>query len=469
MPFEVTKLGEQPKGKFEVTKLGSGESTAQEHEGWGPYIGRNVAQLVTTTPYSLVRSGLGIGNLINAALQDLPMPEGAREFLLKEQQSNIPTVAQARQEAAAYLPKFATEMKPGDEWIQQGVPLAAATAISPIMAARQGMAVLPAAVESILSTLGGIGGSQLGANVAQGIFPESKLAPELGGLAGGFGGGLAGRLVPGTGKSIMPSRALAPEKVLKEAKPEQKTLYGAAEQLAEGVAAKPTKLLETANKIEKRYGYGMAEKDIKDIDKLIGDIKAHTQSGENSPAGTLSLEEAKAFRREIGHRFKDVDTPTMKHNLDLLNKELKEFILKEGSSEHNALWTKAEKLTQNIGDLEKKIARTNNRPEWLKNVMRMSKLGAPTTVGSLLKLAGASSKLASGVGGLSLLAQKMFSEANYLRNISKRFPSSYNKYLDTVWHAIKSDSPKVILRLNNIAEELNEKMPFEEEKSIPAE
>ena len=461
MPFEVTKIGEQPTGKFEVTKLGEGQAPtpAEESEGWLPYIGRNVAQLATTTPYSLVRSGLGAGNLINAALQDIPMPESARQFLLQQQQENIPTFGQAREEVAAYLPKFATEMKPQDYWIQTLGPQAL------IAGATGGLSSLPAVAETALSTMGALGGSQLGGQALQGLFPESKLAPELGSLAGGFGGGMAGRMIPGTGESIMPSKALKPEKVLTEAKPEQRSLYGAAEQLSEGVSAKPTNLLKTTNELEKNLGYGMAKEDVAEITNLIDDIRARTQSGEASPAGTLALEEAKAFRRNINDRFKGKLSPAMQHNLGVINKELKEFILKEGSQEHNSLWLKAEKLTQNIGDLEKKIAKAQNRPEWLNNVMKLTKVGVSPTIGYLTKLLGGSTQLATGIGGLSALAGKMFNEATYLREISKKFPTSYNKYLDTVWHAAKSDAPKMVMRLNDIAEEMNKKMPFEEDEN----
>ena len=460
MPFEVTKLGEQPAGGFEVTKLGTGQMSEQsqaqpeeESEGWLPYIGRNIAQLPTTA-YSLGRSYGGLGNIFNAALQDIPMPDKMREFLLAEQEKNVPTISQAHQQTVPYLPRVMTEQKPGDEWFQSLVPQAG------LMAATGGLSSLPAAAESILSTLGVLGGSQLGGNIAQTAFPESKLASEIGSIAGGLGGGLAGRLVPGTGKSIMPSRALAPEKVLAEAKPEQKGLYQAAEQLAENVSAAPTDLLKTTNDLEKNLGYGMEKEDVTKITNLIDDIKARTQSGEVSPAGTLSLEEAKAFRRNINDRFKDKLSPAMRHNLGIINKELKDFILKEGSEQHNKLWLKAENLTKNIGDFEKKLAKAKDRPEWLNNIMKLGKLGVSPTIGYVTHLFGASPALSAGVGGLSILARKMFNEATYLREISKKFPTSYNKYLDTIYHATKSDSPKVILRLNSLAEDLNKQMPL---------
>jgi len=325
-----------------------------------------------------------------------------------------------------------------------------------------GLKSVPAAAESLLSALGVYGGSQLGENIAQGAFPENKLAQAAGSIAGGFGGGLTSRFIPGTGKSIMPSRSLAPEKVLAQAKPEQSGLYNAAEKLSEGVAAKPNKLLGAIDDIKKRFGYGMAEKDVKDISKLVEDIEARTQSGVNSPAGTLSLEEAKAFRREINHRFKDINSPTMKHDMGLINNELKNFILKEGSPEHNELWLKGEKLTQNIGDLQTKLKKAATAPEWIKYAKGIGKYGITPTISGLSHFLGFSPTLAGGITGLSLTAGKIFNEVRYLREISKKFPTSYNKYLDTIYHAIKSDSPKVLLRLNDIADEMNKKMPFEE-------
>ena len=81
----------------------------------------------------------------------------------------------------------------------------------------------------------------------------------------------------------------------------------------------------------------------------------------------------------------------------------------------------------------------------------------------MLNIFGLPQVATGGVLGLSQIAHKIFNEARYLNEMSKKFPTSYNKYLDTVYHAMKSDSPKILLRLNAIADEMNKKMPFDEE------
>lgn len=208
MPFEVTKLGDKPTGKFEVTNLGTGQPAAQpdgeeESEGWLSYLGRNFIAKAPTYAYEAGRTGLGIGNLLQPLTRAL-LPESAKTLkgnitppkgALWGQSAEpvdmtrlLPFVsnATARQEASSVLPNVMTEQRQGDwfpEFIgSQAIPLALNA---------------PKSLADVMQTLAMYGGGHLASQgmgtIAPSITKNEDLQEFLEQSAGFAGGHYAGK------------------------------------------------------------------------------------------------------------------------------------------------------------------------------------------------------------------------------------------------------------------------------------
>jgi hypothetical protein len=205
MPFEVTKLGEQPSGRFEVTKFGEGTAPMQqaqpeEPEGWGGYLGRNLGAKLPTYGYEAVRTGLGAGNIAQPLARAMLPNRGIVQFNAEELRKNplfrntqpneqvdltrlLPFVGggTARQETASVLPKVMTEQRPEDWWpeflMSKAIPLALN---------------FPKSLPDVLQTLAMYGGGNLASNIMGSVAPSitknedlQEFLEQAAGLAGG--------------------------------------------------------------------------------------------------------------------------------------------------------------------------------------------------------------------------------------------------------------------------------------------
>jgi hypothetical protein len=389
---------------------------SQAFEGWPDYITRNAAQLMSTTPYALVRSAGGLGNAVEAALTELPIPEPIKGWLLENQRSQLPTIGQAKEHITQYAPQL--KERPGDEWVQSLIPQAA------LAYGTGGLSSGPA----LMRTLGMLGGSELG-----GALGEKALSglgmPRTGREAGSFIGGHYGEkgmqaLISGRTKALRPQE----EALAHEQYQQQKTAFekGEAERVAKEqaeVSAIHEPVLENARSVEKKATEAIpqaeeahaqdkkqriekARQDIVDYDKNIktkqqeqnaayteaqelrnGDAtasaepimdkaskankikgldaadqtavqKAMGQVDESIINGEMTLDQAIELQKYFnGQIYKPGASKNFKRAMAPIIGELNKFIEDVGGLEHHQAWSKAENLTKEISELNKNKAK----------------------------------------------------------------------------------------------------------------
>ena len=442
---------------------------ASTEESGLSYFGRNFIAKAPTYAYEAARTGFGLGNILQPlAHAIIPQPEWNQEGLSKLPYGKnaepvditrlLPFVSQstARQEAASVLPKVMTEQRQGDWWPEflggQAIPLAMNA---------------PKSLADAMQTLGMYGGGYLGGKLAGSYAPsvtENKdiqdVITQLGGIGGAKAGAIGAKFIPGK-QSMIPTKALAPEKLIETLREQQQPQYDTAIALEGDKLGDSTQLVKKLNGISRNLGLGMEESDKNAMARTLGDIESASING-------LSLEQAKTALHNVNARLYDHNTnDTLKPHLSKLNKALNEFILENGSAEHNKVWQKAQKTSQDIFGLETKIAESAKNKESLAGIFKESlkKYKLPIGFGTLAEMFGFGHKAAGIIGGLSNGARRIFMEGKYLHEVAHEHPDIFNKYIDTLLKVPKMDPAKAALRINNVAQSLEEYYPEEEETS----
>ena len=457
---------------FQPMPIASAES---HEENWPEYIGRNIAK-TPALAYELGRSGLGLGNLLEMALPAQPTPvsesdpnKAIYDYLANYQsgataglKSFLPSMEQANKEISQILPEYMTQHRPED-W-----PAEFALTELPLIAATGGLKSFPAFGRSALQSLGILGGSQLGATAGEALGEQVGM-PNLGrvggALGGGYLGGLGARAAIPTKSSLLPTKVMAPERIIEDLRIQQKPNYDAAVALEGNKTGNAAKFINTLNNVYEDIGLGMAKSDqtylrdmIKDIDNAIS-------------VGKMTLAQAKTAKRNINDQLYEhtVSNPVKKQLTKLIG-GLNEFIIENGSPEHNKFWQAAEQNTIDIKKFEKQIRHAKEAKESLPGIIKegMKKYSLPAGLGTMAKWFGFEPKIAAITGLLTRGAQRVFLEGKYLYRISQEHPRIYRKYIDTLSHAAKMDSPKVAARINDIAKDLDRYYGEEEiEKETP--
>ncbi len=445
-------------------------TSSQEPEGWGSYIGRNIAK-VPTLAYEMGRTGLGLGNLLDMALpeqqQATPISQDPNQALydyLANYRSGataglraaLPSTQQAHKEISAVLPEYMTQHRPED-W-----PAEFALTELPLIAATGGFKSIPAFGRSALQSLGILGGSQLGENIG-GTVGEKIGFPNLGrvggAVAGGHLGGMAARAITPGKTNIVPTKAMAPEKIIEELREQQRPNYEAAIALEGNKAGNATKLINILNDVNEDIGLGMAKSDQNYVRELIKDLDSASINGK------MTLAQAKTAKRNINDQLYEhtVSSPVKKQLTKIVG-GLNEFIAENGSPEHNKFWQQAEQNTRDIKKFENQIRRVKENKESLPSIIKegMRKFKMPVTLSALSKFLGFGNSVSAITGLLTEGARRLFLEGKYLYKISQEHPDIYNKYINTLANAHKIDASKVAMRLNDMAKKLDKDYPEEE-------
>lgn len=462
-----------PEDAFEGITNASNKAEQQlpgpEHqEGWGPWLKRNAMQSPTAL-YKFGRSGAGLGDLINYLFTPGNANVSANDpnkviydYLANYNagaRAGIGNQAQAQKEAEAIFPQSMTQFQPGD-WLSQNIiPEAAMIGLT------GGFGSLPALRSGIQSSIGAFGGGQLAEQGASLLPPEYeylKTPLKIGGQI--LGGGLGQGAFNAT-KSLLPSKRMSPQKVVHTLKKEQGPLYETAKKMEQAPKVPATKVSETINDITRNLeGYTSEQKRY--LTNMASDVNNVIERN-----GTISIPKAKSLRKRINNQIYDRDLATpVKGDLHAINNSLKDYILENSSAQHNKNWLRAEEATVQIKDLEKQIASSKSPITQL--TKEAIKYTPAASLGAALKMFGFSGKTGAIVGGLSALGHKLFTEKEYLNQLSSSSPKLYKEYLDIVKHAGTVETAKTAQRLNRWAEKANEELPIEAEAAsleIPSE
>jgi len=432
------------------------QAVEQSEETWPQYIGRNVAK-IPSMAYTAASTGLGLGDLEHLMRTELAGdPEEWPNYVL-----GFKTSEQARRESRQAFPEswkdYATQSRPGDrpaEFLATELPMIAATG---------GFSSLPALGRSALQSAGILGGSEalgaLGQEVGQ-TFGAPGTGRAIGSIAGGHAGGLAAskRL------NILPTKAMAPEKIIQDLKEQQRPTYDAAIALEGPTLGNAKKLNATLNNVEQNIGLGMAKHDRDYLSDILNSV------GSSIKNNGLTLEQAKSIKRNINDQLYEhtVSSPVKKQLTKIVG-GLNDFILDNGSPEHNKVWLAAEKNTKDIKKFSDQVKHAKEHKESLPGVIKegMNRWGLTAGLPSLAKWFGFSHSAAAITGLMTEGARKLFIEGKYLYKISKEHPDIFNKYINTMANAAKMDAPKVAIRVNDIAKSLDKYYPEESEEVSP--
>ena len=436
----------------------------EEEESWPSYIGRNIAK-VPTLAYEMGRSGLGLGNLLDMVLPGqqgtTPISQDPNQALydyLANYKSGattglrtaLPSTQQANKEISAILPEYMTQHK------QEDWPAEYALTELPLIALTGGFKSLPAFGRSALQSLGILGGSQLGEEVG-GTIGEQIGFPNLGriggAVAGGHLGGMAARAITPGKTNIVPTKAIAPEKIIEDLREQQRPNYEAAVILEGNKSGNASKFINILNDVNEDIGLGMSKSDQSYVRELIKDLDNAVSSGE------MTLAQAKTAKRNINDQLYEhtVSNPVKKQLTKLVG-GLNEFIMENGSPEHNKFWQQAEQNTRDIKKFENQIRRVKENKESLPAIIKegMTKFKMPVALSSLAKWLGFGNSVSAITGLLTEGARRLFLEGKYLYKISKEHPDIYKKYINTLSEAYKIDANKVAFRINDMAKKLDE-------------
>ena len=363
------------------------------------YLLRNLSK-APALGYETVRSGLGLGNLLELGARKL----GAPDIVKKGLETFLPSTEQAGEEIG-FLPLSMREHRPED-W-----PMEFAMTELPFIAAMGGLKSLPALGRAGLQSLGILGGSEVGRNIGGYIgeqLGDQEIGEVLGTLGGGHLGGLAARrLTPSRvmakpiyeaeerkfklGKQnklqelreeyepriqglkeeghLTEDRLIQEEKRFEASKKEkiqqlrdEKSNYSnsidqlkglatenymLAESLEGGRQGDASKIKKVNEHVNKSIARGVAKSDQ---NLILNNITAVESAIEN---GQLTLTDAKELQKNFNDQiFNFGSSISFKRQMRKIVKSLNEFIRNNSSEEHYKAWEAAENATRKYKKLE---------------------------------------------------------------------------------------------------------------------
>jgi len=370
-----------------------------EPEGWGQYLGRNAAQFPLANVRPALLSGLGTGN----ALELLARKLGAPESVMNALKENLPTFQQAREntrERYPMVPEYYTQEKPEDEYLRMAAMLPLTGVKSLLGAGKAGATI---AGSKAGQYLGGLAGKALG---------DEEVGSFLGGYAGGAAANKGINLAQNVPSRTFPQKVAAAEEsafnknkatkkaeLTKELKPkiqelskdnikatlalpkeksafdatkkdleykvrkektdfdknikslevERTPIYNEALDLGKGHFGDTKPLLEFTKNIRKGLDLGINSKDQSKIKKILSqlDKKAKAKKG-------FSINDAKEMKQNINDQRFDKDTSyAVKKNIGKVANELNEYIKNGAGEEHFEVYSKADKMHQDLVKLKK--------------------------------------------------------------------------------------------------------------------
>jgi hypothetical protein len=443
-------------------------------ESWGQYGVRNLAQ-VPASLYETARSGLGGGNLLKMLTDRVPEGIFQAGQLDKLRRVLLPTTSEANEELSTFLPKTMTEHKPEDYWTQFALTQA------PFLAAGGAFKSAPAFAKSLTSTLGMLGGSELG-SAAGGAIGNALGDEELGATLGGFAGGAAGG--HGVNKAITlaknrPSKYF-PEKIQGKLQSDiveyRNKINTLDTQRTENY--KKAKGLESAKKgsakpLRKQINEIYSEMEgVHPTDKKL--IRENIRELDNSLAsGELSLTSAKRIQKNFNDQIYNRDASrTFKRYMGEITNTLNKFIEEVGGEEHSKPWKEAEAQTRELKKLqrnekdfirEKKIEMRENKAHFEPETSVANKWGL-AGLASVLGNAVGGHKIGAIVGGLTKAGQTLAEEIKFSREVMRNHPEIHQEFKTFIKEADKLPKAEVLRRLDILGNNIKQAQEKDNEK-----
>jgi hypothetical protein len=450
----------------------------QAPESWGEYGLRNIAKM-PALGYETIRSGLGIGNLLEPLSRLIPdvnvslpgMPVGGSTFQ-EARRGLLPTTAEAGKELS-FLPKYMTESKPGD-W-----PAEFALTELPFLAAGGAFKSLPKLGSGLAQSISMLGAGQAG-QLGGELVGEALGSEQLGGQIGGLLGGIAGQKALSYGVN-RPSRYL-PEKVktqqiktihneiadykqaITNLDRERTKNYSAAQKFEQNKAGSSEPLLKKTYEVANNITEGVDLADQKLITDNLAMLENATRKGE------MSLESAKRFQKNFNDQIYNYNmSRNFKKYMGDIVGELNNFITNVGGEEHGKSWQTAEAQTRELKQLKKdEKVFLKEKETAIKQIQKAKGLeftakeqGAINKWG-LAGLASVAGYFGGGyqagllAGGLVKGVQKLKDEIKIVRDVMKNHPDIHNEYKNLLEQYQTMPKATIIKNLNMFGDKLEE-------------
>lgn len=360
-------------------------TTDNSEEGWQDYVLRNLSKTPALL-YSSLRSGLGAGNLLDLyARKGTTSPE-AQQVIQSGLKTLLPTRKQAHEEISQVLPKYFTEQRSGDE------PAEFLSSELPFIAAGGGFKSAGNLGRSLLSSLGILGGSEVGSSIGGNIgesFGDREIGELVGGYAGAKGGSKASQFL-----SNRPSKVIGPkiekrerdafdyqqqEKLkevtgakkkfeqtklgqidtskkeiasyknkIKNIEAARKPLYEEAARLQGNSKGSAKKIRNVINEVGQELTKGISSSDASAITHNLNSIDNAIQNG------NLSVKDATTIQKNLNDQIYNRGVSnSFKRQMNKVVRSLNDHIKEYGSKEHSEVWEKAEGLHRQLKELQK--------------------------------------------------------------------------------------------------------------------
>lgn len=133
-----------------------------------------------------------------------------------------------------------------------------------------------------------------------------------------------------------------------------KPLYEQASKVEPKGKFEAKKIIDITEDINKNFQKAVGTGDVSQLTKIIKDIESTVNRGTTHPKGELSVADAKTLKRNINDQIYERGASSVfKHQAGKAVEELKKFVTKNSSPEHNKLWNNAEKLYVESAKLKK--------------------------------------------------------------------------------------------------------------------